>query len=963
MSPWCRQEKIVALYSSTQGSRSTTDYDYSASMTGPNSHLRDIVYDLLSKTHKGELIRAEFRLVAESEILVWGETFDGVHLIPKLDEGLRGPAVKLAKTLRPDQESALQFVVESERVPKLQRCNFRAFARMPQPPLVEGGYACLKPSFSPNALGLESKAVFNRQCREQLSQVLADSGRIIGIANPEMGGGGMVTLSWSHPSDKAKSLNLTMHCRHVEAQSLPGRLSPGGHVRLLRPDHFWQIGAEDVGILMRRTDQQVEVCFPQCSRWRGEEKDLVVTSAVAKCGVEVRLCVEYRIFGSICGQKMGWGKTPLMVALIKHMSEASGERSTSLVIVPPKLFRQWVNELQSWLGLPPGTGAWMTTPDGALSVWAPVDMAAFKEDPEVAATADVVVLPHTIFASKKYPCDSEAWPESLFNVQGRRWSRLILDEVHEISSFSREIQRRMLAVQCHASHLLSGTPEQGGGSRGAASLALAFKASLCPMTHSQFSFDADPNVTLAASQFFQTFARTQNSPFKLPVAERVVAVQLSDAEKVLYANLKDHGAPTTRDLLELCCCFLSEDSSSANKEIGVLIKQKKRDFEAKLGAARGHAAFLLLLAEAVSEGVRLAARRQRLKGPSERKEYWEEGRRIVEGVFAELEPLSSEHWVDLVRKEHVHGVKARDLIACETEADLKPNLRNLPNIYQRAEVKAAFSDQLDNHLSHDFLSLGALKKPLDFLEKSMRELAGGGSCPICLDGLANGEATCMTSCGHAFHEDCIAGSRKARPDCPNCRQHVMEVYATRPLVPVDPYSKYGTKVKVMIATLKEIQRDFPGERLLLFVQYRNMRKKLEQAFREFEVPFLTLSGSARVQGNAIIDWQNKQNLEDFIMMLSCEEHNSGITLTAARLGAACFRGGVRVWVGLNFCTAGTSCWRTPSMLSPTRRPRPWSNRRWGALTASGSRPSPWSSGGSLPRTPSSRSCTRPWRVR
>jgi SWI/SNF-related matrix-associated actin-dependent regulator of chromatin subfamily A3 len=171
----------------------------------------------------------------------------------------------------------------------------------------------------------------------------------------------------------------------------------------------------------------------------------------------------------------------------------------------------------------------------------------------------------------------------------------------------------------------------------------------------------------------------------------------------------------------------------------------------------------------------------------------------------------------------------------------------------------------------------------------MKELAGGGgSCPICLDGLENGEGTVMTSCGHAFHKDCIEESLKSRGQCPNCRQQVLEVCSTTPPTPVDPYLKYGTKVKVMIQQLKDIMRDYPGDRLLLFVQYKDMRKKLEQAFREFEVPFLTLSGSARTQGNAITRWQSGQDPDDFLMMLSCEEHNSGITLTRARPGA-CFR--------------------------------------------------------------------------
>jgi len=83
-----------------------------------------------------------------------------------------------------------------------------------------------------------------------------------------------------------------------------------------------------------------------------------------------------------------------MVALMKKKWEEAGAaasssaappcRSTSLVVVPPKIFRQWVNELRAWLGAPQGKmrtpwgASWIVTAVG-MTVWAPVDMAAFKE--------------------------------------------------------------------------------------------------------------------------------------------------------------------------------------------------------------------------------------------------------------------------------------------------------------------------------------------------------------------------------------------------------------------------------------------------------------------------------------------------------------------------------------------------------------------------------------------------------
>jgi len=505
----------------------------------------------------------------------------------------------------------------------------------------------------------------------------------------------------------------------------------------------------------------------------------------------------------------------------------------------------------------------------------------------VAASADVVVLSHSLFSSKLFPSDGEPWPLELFDVLGRRWSRVILDEAHELAGLSREVQRRILALRSDAVHVLSGTPE-GGGARGAASLALLFKASFA----SPCGFDKGASANAAAQEFFKTTARTQRSPFNLPVEEHVVTVQMTEAEKVLYTHFVDKTAGNTRELLELCCCFVKGESKSAKQEIGVLIHKKRRELQTRMAAAKGHTAFLLLLAQCLHERPKLLAKRQALKCRVDRKDFWEEGRRVVDGFVEELKSAGYRELLGLVKDEHVHGAKSRALFGVSEQsseaAGAKFFLENLarvltpPLLQQLPAVLDVFAEQTEQHLAQYYLALGSVKKPLDFLEHSMKELAEGGCCPLCLDELANGEATCMTSCGHAFHEDCLRDLSRVRSECPNCRQPIAEIYATKPAVPVDPWLKYGSKVKEMIRTLKVIMTEYPGERLLLFVQYRDIRKKLAEAFKEFQVPFLTLSGSARCQGAAITRWQSGCDPGDFLMMLSCEEHNSGITLTRAR---------------------------------------------------------------------------------
>jgi SNF2 family DNA or RNA helicase len=889
--PWNLCDKPSFFYSKS-GNVACKDYDYSTSMAVGESHLRNVVLDVLGSTHPGTLVRAEFRLrdwdTLKAELD--GDVNEAVHEISELKEALPAPKVRLARTLRPDQQQALRFVIDSEESAKKQTCCFKAFVRM-DPEISVGWQVVLKKSFKVNTLNSGQRWELEGLTSAKLLRVLTEPGVVSEIDLPR------VTVGWFLDGS---SFSLRVHRSDLEfASKSSGAVFVGRNVHLLRPDASYHISTKDVGVVTSLDkDGRLEACFPQCFHWKGDCNMVTTTSEELKCAcAELSITVTYELWGSICAQKMGWGKTPLMAALMKHKWDESNAacssmdprpRSTSLVIVPPKIFRQWVNELRSWLGVDsrrrlPWGASWIKTTDG-LTIWAPVDMAAFKERSaeQVTSSADIVVLSHSLFKSDKFPSDSEPWPAALFNVLGQKWSRVILDEAHELSGLTREQQRRILALQSNAVHVLSGTPEQGGGSRGAASLALAFKVSLCPMIKPAFTFDGDQHVTAAAREFFKSVARTQASPFSLPVTEHVVNVQLTEAEKVLYADRVNELNSGTKDLLEICCCFVSVESSSAKKEIGALIKKKRNLLQEQLSSAKGHSAFLLLLALSLNEKPKLASKRDGLRCKSERQDFWEEGRRMVDGIFEELEHLGPNELMGLVKAKHVHGAQSKTLFEA-AEALWKDAASHTfyPLFQALPDRTLVFREQLDQHLGQYYVAVGGVKKPLDFLERSMKELAEGGSCPICLDGLENGEATCMTSCGHAFHEACLEEVKKCRPECPNCRQ-ISEVFATKPPTPVDPWLKYGSKVKIMIQKLKDIMLEYPGERLLLFVQYRDMRQKLEKAFKEFEVPFLTLHGSARVQGAAITRWQSGQDPKDFLMMLSCEEHNSGITLTRAR---------------------------------------------------------------------------------
>ena len=893
--PWHRKEptNIWTLYKSSSQSGGMTKYDYTESLTREGGSLQAVVYDLLSRTHEGHSARAEFRLCADFQGLSSKDTTI-VHVIPHLSEGTPRCTTTMAKTLRPDQESALHFVVQSEETPKMQNCVFAAHVKPKFPAMQLGSYACLREDYMPGNSSRACKAEWDKLNMGQLSHVGSRPGEVIEMLRVDTGDIIAVELLWRFP--EGDSFSFMFPKKFVQTTSVPAKLCLGGCVRLVRNDGLNPISCDDVGVLTKLDDVNIEVFFPQCPCWKGLALDVVSVAGSMKLRyVEIRIYVEYRIFGSLCGMKMGWGKTPLMAALVKYRcDQASSAKSCSpsLIVVPSKLFKQWINELQSWLGMQflNNSSSWLKTVDGKITLWAPATMGSFKAtDAYSANRADIVLLQLNMFASDSFPLEHDQCYTNIFNIYARKWNRLILDEAHEVSAVPLVVQRRLMTIQYNALHLLSATPQQGSGSRGAASLTKLFKASLFPdRDEAVFRMDNDDSVTAAASEFFRTFARTMDPPVVLPVVERVVKVTLSQAEKVLYADFVTHENPTKRQLLEKCCCFVKD--STAAKEIGVLINQKRIDFANSLDVARSKAALVLLLANRLDSVEHLHARRMKMESPVERREYWEHGKTLVDNLFVELQQATD--LKESVRTDHVYRLNGpvtnfyfvrektgmtRALI--KSVADLLNKLcdRSLSEDY----VKRMYQEQSDiPQLSHDYVHLGTMKKSLDFLERSIEELrGGGGSCSVCLDDLENGEAICMTKCGHVFHESCLRDVRELRPECPNCRQAVQDFYSTQPSKPLDPWLKYGTKLKAMIEALKNIKRDYPGERVLLFVQYENMRRKLENAFTEFNVPYLRLVGTTIEIGKTIDRWQNNKNPDDFLMMLSSEEHNSGITLT------------------------------------------------------------------------------------
>lgn len=1013
----------ISLCATVDASTLWSRYDGRFGLATEPQTLQKLVQAMLINTQRGTLLRAEFRLREHPPELE--ESAALLYDLPSLCQTAAttpasSPPPRLEKELRRDQVAALELLVARETSPPQQEVTLQAVARVPLAPLIAPGHsAVLKRHCSLGAFPPAKRSEFARLTFDECQVVMNTPGVIqpraatAATLKPDH-----LELTWSLSASRPRSFRTSVKRTLVHPRPAPNRglsIEVGQTVKLPQGDARHGIRPEDTGVLLRLQPPLAHVIFPQCHDWCGEARLLAPSTGVFCFVLEVRLVVNYELRGSICAQDMGWGKTALMLALVQRGAEeaaraARGERN--LIVVPPKVFRQWLAESITWLGLQEvPKNRCLRFPHGELCVWPCADYREFKKlDFKKLMTEEalaVLLVPSSLFSSKTFDSACLTWFRDV------KWTRLIVDEAHEIVNLPERAQEVLLQIPRRFTHLLTATPQPEPGAMGVARLAFLLGVSLSADAErlcEWYSFSLDPLVNRMAANFLRESALAQGTAFELPVEQRLVYVELSRAEAVIYENFVSHQerAPTTRQLLELCSHFTQTGATNAFQEISVLIDQRARELEQLQARAKGALAMMALLALGLGEVDSLRARLDQAQCPIKetRQRAWMEGKREVHACVEDLLLQSPKTLLrllpgsvaDLRRGADTSNLLSKLGRALTDKGGEPVNEKVTQRVlapffadYSGAEgqgifgdhapsAKAALKEQLQHYLTQDFLELGISKLSLLFLRRSLQDLRDeGGVCPVCLESLHNGEATCMPQCCHSFHENCLVSSYRSSDACPICRQAISGIYATKA---ADPWPKYGSKIQVAIETLQAIMRDYPGERALVFVQFKTMRRKLELAFKEFKVPFLTLSGSASAQGTVVERWQNGHDPSDFVMMLSCEEHNSGITLTRARSwdgkrrrereqiendvpqipASTCERerdditegrravGGVRRDTETDAHSArvpsltGTSSCCIHSMRDPSRRRWPWRDRRSGASTASVKRRRPSSCG-------------------
>lgn len=98
--------------------------------------------------------------------------------------------------------------------------------------------------------------------------------------------------------------------------------------------------------------------------------------------------------------------------------------------------------------------------------------------------------------------------------------------------------------------------------------------------------------------------------------------------------------------------------------------------------------------------------------------------------------------------------------------------------------------------------------------------------------------------------------------------------------PGSKFAKYGSKIEALVKHVKKIQANDAGCKLICFVQWEDLKRKIGSALKEFGVEHLSLQGSVWARRSALMRFQYELDSPK-MLLLSLEESASGTNLTAA----------------------------------------------------------------------------------
>eukprot|EP00931_Biecheleriopsis_adriatica_P024326 TRINITY_DN15192_c0_g1_i1.p1 TRINITY_DN15192_c0_g1~~TRINITY_DN15192_c0_g1_i1.p1 ORF type:complete len:1232 (-),score=243.02 TRINITY_DN15192_c0_g1_i1:40-3735(-) len=543
--------------------------------------------------------------------------------------------------------------------------------------------------------------------------------------------------------------------------------------------------------------------------------------------------------GGILAHQMGFGKTALVIALIAQskISRTRGPLAAGTLIVTPgssALHHQWQTELKKFLG----------NDHAGLTILSISSMHEFNATSlESLQSADVVIVNGDFFLADEYRkafdasfgaqatekgyealryarmrARAVAGPMACF-LEQFDWDRVVFDEFHKMVNESKTgLQAWRALHELHSASRwgLTGTPD--------VTTALSV-SEMAAMLH----VFVPPDSRLEAQRFIDVWVRADGwDSDDIKMDSHMIEVTPSASERTLYLATKrmleaqgtSGEASAQTQLLQLCSHFSPEE----------LVNVGSCDAAVKMA--------------------------------------WLDQKKAVE----------EQKGVVQMRSAALKAYKGHDA----------SHARRLREGLEAAEAR----------LLHVESAYAYFTSTLAFLERVKKGEEGALECPICLADFERAEELSVTRCGHVFCSGCLdetlsststlAPDGSAKAACPTCRQMLcpvkdhddisglcFEASASKTSGP--SISRYGTKIGLIIEQLRSIHSS--GERVLIFVQWRQLLSKIASALDEANIPTLYLQGGVAEQQQTIYTFRVSEQVRT--LLLAMEDDDSGLNLTCA----------------------------------------------------------------------------------
>jgi len=165
-------------------------------------------------------------------------------------------------------------------------------------------------------------------------------------------------------------------------------------------------------------------------------------------------------------------------------------------------------------------------------------------------------------------------------------------------------------------------------------------------------------------------------------------------------------------------------------------------------------------------------------------------------------------------------------------------------------------------------------------------------CPICFEDVALEQRTVLP-CAHIGCVDCFEEVVRRDGRCPVCRETVskgqvmrLEVPDGLGTAPPGECGRYGSKIGRLLEFLAELEEREPDAKIILFVQWEDLKRKVASSLEEFGVQHVVLQGGVWARQRVIERFQHSGTAGSGeggsrVLLLSLQDSASGTNFTAA----------------------------------------------------------------------------------